>query len=128
MKKILLLDDNLDIVQIVEEVLSYEGFDVHATIKSTQFLQIAERYQPHLIILDYILADGNGGDLCRAIKAHSALRHIPVIIFSAYIHPTINLFDYDCDAVIAKPFDLELLLQTVQKLTGSPVSSNGELA
>lgn len=127
MKKILLLDDSLDIVQVVEEVLTYEGFGVHVTLKSTEFLQIAMRYRPDLVLLDYKLADGNGGDLCRTVKAHPELKHIPVVIFSAYVHPGVNLSDFGCDAVITKPFDLEFLLQTVQRLTGLNISTDGEM-
>lgn len=117
MKKILLLDDNLDILQIVEEVLTYEQFDVKATTRSSHLLQLAEQFRPDLIILDYRLADGNGGELCRAIKAHPALKYIPVVIFSAYLHAGLDFKEFGCDEIIAKPFDLDVLLQTVQRLT-----------
>lgn len=119
MKRILLLDDNLDIVQIVEEVLAYEQYEVKSVMKSIGFLPIIEHFRPDLIMLDYRLGDGNGGDVCRAIKENAAMRHIPVIIFTAYIQPNINLFDFGCDAVIAKPFDLDFLLQTINRLTHS---------
>lgn len=119
MKRILLLDDNLDIVQIVEEVLAYEQYEVKSVMKSIGFLPVAEHFQPDLIMLDYRLADGNGGEICRAIKANASMRHIPVIIFTAYMQPGINLFDFGCDAVIAKPFDLDFLLQTINKVTNS---------
>ncbi|SEN08283.1 Response regulator receiver domain-containing protein [Mucilaginibacter gossypiicola] len=116
MKKILLVDDNLDIVQIVEEVLAYEGFEVKAEMSGYGLIAIAEEYLPDLVILDYRLGDGNGGELCQQMKTCTALKHIPVIIFSAYIQPGSDLSDFGCDEVILKPFDLEVLAETVKRL------------
>ena len=116
MKKVLLVDDNPDIVEIVEEVLSYEGFEVKPLMSSNGLLETAEVYEPDLVLLDYRLGDGNGGELCRQLKAHPDLKHIPVIIFSAYLRPDADFSDFGCDNVIAKPFDLEVLVNTVQRL------------
>ncbi|MGF7040322.1 response regulator [Mucilaginibacter lappiensis] len=126
MKKILLLDDNLDIIQIVEEVLTYEQFHVQSTTKSAEFVSIAEKYRPDLFLLDFRLNDGNGGDLCRALKAHTSLKHIPVIIFSAYFSPNVDFSDFGCDEVISKPFDLDVLVQTVQRLIEQSMPANSE--
>lgn len=116
MKKILLLDDNLDIVQIVEEVLTYEGYEVKSTLQCAGFLNLLESYAADLVIVDYRLADGNGGELCREIKSHPTLNVIPVILFTAYMQPGLDLTSFGCDAVIEKPFDLQYLLATVQGL------------
>lgn len=118
MKKILLLDDNPDIIHIVEEVLTYERYEVKSAMLSVGFLPLVEHYRPDLIIMDYRLSDGNGGELCQSIKAHSQLKHIPIIIFSAYMEPGLNMRDFGCDDVIAKPFDLNVLIETVAKFTG----------
>ncbi|MBD1364517.1 response regulator [Mucilaginibacter sp. ZT4R22] len=122
MKKILLLDDNLDIVQIVEEVLAYDNYDVKSVVTSAGFLPLAEQFQPDLIILDYRLSDGNGGEICQTIKAHPQFLHIPVVIFSAYTQPGLDLKVYGCDAVISKPFDLEDLLEVVKRLLSMETS------
>jgi CheY-like chemotaxis protein len=68
---------------------------------------------PDLILLDYKLADTNGGDLCRQLKDTPEYRHIPVIIFSAYFSPADHNRPGDCDGILYKPFDLESLLTTV---------------
>lgn len=112
-KRILLLDDNLDIVHIVEEVLSYEQYQVKSSTKSAGFLDLVENYQPDLIILDYKLSDGNGGEICQTLKKEPRFQTIPVIIFTAYMEPGLDLTRYECDAVISKPFDLQNLLDTV---------------
>jgi DNA-binding response OmpR family regulator len=112
LKKILVLDDNMDILEVVHEVLTYEHFEVNSTSDSKNIVTIAENYYPDLIILDYKLMDDNGGEICRRIKSHKQLHKIPVIIFSAYTNKT-DFFSFGCDAVIAKPFDLTELIDTV---------------
>jgi len=117
LKRILVLDDNQDILEVVNEVLSYENFDVHTTCTSNNILQVAHDYHPDLVILDYLLNDGNGGEICKQFKADSRLSHIPVIIFSAYINRDVDYPSLGCEAVIAKPFDLNELVDKVNHLT-----------
>jgi CheY-like chemotaxis protein len=128
MKKILLLDDDLDIVQIVEEVLAYEQYKVKSSMQCTGFLSTAEHFQPDVILLDYRLADGSGGELCRTIKSHPTLHNIPVIIFSAYTQPGLDFNVYGCDAIIAKPFDLDNLVETINNLIMKKIKKNHTLS
>ncbi|GAB3925033.1 response regulator [Mucilaginibacter myungsuensis] len=117
MKKILVLDDNQDILEMVTEVLSYEQFDVRGIGKAADLLTEAVDFKPELFLMDLRLADGNGGELCNKLKAHPTLGQIPVIIFTAYQNPGQDLRTiYGCDAVINKPFDLTELVQTVERL------------
>jgi DNA-binding response OmpR family regulator len=118
-KRILVLDDNRDILDVVNEVLSYENFDVHTTSTSENILQVAHDFNPDLVILDYLLNDGNGGEICKQFKADAKLGHVPVIIFSAYINRNVDYPAFGCEAVIAKPFDLNELVDKVNSLTVS---------
>jgi len=120
MKKILLLDDNQDILEIVEEVLSYEKFDVLSARDDANIMTIAEEFKPDLILTDYRLGNANGGELCLQFKAHPELGKKPVVIFSAYVHKNTDFSKYGCDAVIEKPFDLENLTQTIGRLIDTP--------
>ena len=112
-KRILILDDNQDILEIVHETLEYEKFDVKSTGDGTEVMSMVASFSPNLIILDYRVAGINGGELCRQIKAHPDYGHIPVIIFSAYVNHQADLFAYGCDAIINKPFDLTELVEKV---------------
>jgi DNA-binding response OmpR family regulator len=114
-KRIMVLDDNMDILEAVHEVLTYEQFEVKSTSNSVGIVQLAEEYTPDLIILDYKLMDGNGGEICRALKSHKVLHKTPVIIFSAFVHKDVNFYSFGCDAVIAKPFDLSDFIATVNQ-------------
>jgi DNA-binding response OmpR family regulator len=114
-KRILILDDNQDILEIVHEVLLYEDFEVKAISETKNFLGIARAFNPDLFLLDYKLPDGNGADICRLFKAQPEFSKVPVIIFSAYTHPNINFYDSGCDDVIPKPFSLTELTDTIHR-------------
>lgn len=126
MKKILLLDDNQDILDVAKEILLYEDFEVRDTRLSASFILYAEAYKPDLLIVDYRLADGNGGDICRRLKSHPYLKHVPLIMWSAYTGPDLDLQQYGCDAILSKPFDIEEFLKVIDGLlsrdTKLPVS------
>lgn len=115
-KKILVLDDNEDILDVVHEALSYSQFEVKSVSDGASFMTILEEFRPDLVLLDFRISGHNGGEICRNIKTHPAFSDTPVIIFSAYVNRTEELTAYGCDAVINKPFDLVELLSKVNDL------------
>ena len=116
LKRILVLDDNKDILEVVHEALLYEHFEVMSIDQSENFNSLLEEFKPDLVILDYRLAGANGGDICSYVKTHPKFNNIPVIIFSAYINHDDEIFAYGCDAVINKPFNLADLLDKINDL------------
>lgn len=122
MKKILVLDDNLDILDIVTQVLNYESFDVITISESVNFIEVASNELPDLVLLDYRLGDGNGGELCKQIKSNPKLSHIPVILFTACVLKRMEIKEIGCDAVINKPFDLEDFVEKINDLLTPQVS------
>jgi CheY-like chemotaxis protein len=116
LKRVLVLDDNQDILEVVDEALSYEQFEVKSISESDKVMPLLEIFNPDLVILDYRVAGKNGGEICRQIKSHPEYNDIPVIIFSAYINHDEEIFAYGCDAVINKPFDLVELIKKVNDL------------
>lgn len=120
MKKILVIDDDADILDVVRETLLYERFEVQTVNNSKNVMAVADKFQPDLILLDYRLRDGDGGDICCALKKHKLFSHIPVVLFSAYVNAENELAAFGSDAVITKPFDLEDLIDTINRLTPAP--------
>ena len=116
LKKILVLDDNQDILDIVQETLAYEQFEVKGTGDGAEVIPLIGEFEPDLVILDYRVAGANGGEICRQIKSHPIYNNIPVIIFSAYINKESELFAYGCDSIITKPFDLNELVEKINAL------------
>lgn len=115
-KRILVLDDNQDILEIVHETLTYEQFEVISTADSLEVLPLIEKFAPNLVILDYRVAGTNGGEICKSIKLHPKFCDIPVIIFSAYLGNEDHQLTYGCDGIINKPFDLIELVEKVNNL------------
>jgi CheY-like chemotaxis protein len=115
MKRILVLDDDEDILFVVESILGDAGFHIRSTAYSEGLIELAEQFAPELILLDFMLADGNGGEICRSLKLHNSLGDVPVIMFSAYANPRLKFEDFGCDSFIAKPFDLGDLVTQVNK-------------
>lgn len=118
-KKILIIDDDSDILDVMQEALTYEGYEVNSLQNTSDIFTELNHYQPDLILLDYILQGINGGELCHLIKSNQQTSGIPVMMMSAYPRVLKSLGDYGCDAFMAKPFNLEELSGTVFKLTAN---------
>ncbi|MFD2144398.1 response regulator transcription factor [Mucilaginibacter antarcticus] len=118
MKKILLLDDDQEILLVVEALFIMERFEVQTTNTCTNFIPMAEEFRPDTIILDYRLSNGNGGEICRKLKAHPSFKNTPVIIFSAFAQPDFDFMQFGCDEFIAKPFDIDELVGATRRLLG----------
>ncbi|WP_345948029.1 response regulator [Mucilaginibacter sp. PAMB04274] len=106
MKRILVLDNDPAILDVMQEILSYEGFDVKTLEDTDNIFTCIDNYQPDLVLIDYILNGINGGELCAQIKKNPLTSGLPVIIMSAYSKVLLSLGNYGCDEFIAKPFDL----------------------
>lgn len=115
LKRILVLDDNQDILDVVEEALSYEKFQVLITSDSNNIIEIAKIFQPHLFILDDKLAGRRNDEISRQIKWHPVLGSVPVMLCSSHVHRD-DFSSMACDDIIAKPFGLDELVEKVHNL------------
>jgi DNA-binding response OmpR family regulator len=115
-KKILIVDDHAEILEVVSEVLQYQHFDVCTMADGSSLNEQLTRYAPDLVIMDYKLGNENGGELCLKIKTDEAFKQIPVILYSAYLPATADVYHYGCDDILAKPFDMEDLLVRINRL------------
>lgn len=113
-QRVLVLDDHEAILEVVTEALVYEQLEVLGIREGRKLLAAVSEFRPDLILLDYRLADANGGDLCRQLKSLEAYRHIPVVIFSAYFNPGEHL-PADCEGYLYKPFDMADLFKLVRQ-------------
>lgn len=118
-KKILVIDDDNDILEIMREALTFEGYEVNSLEKTDNIFPEIIQYQPDIVILDYLLNGVNGGELCHQIKINRHTTNIPVILMSAHPRVLQSLGDYGCDLFIPKPFDLANLISSIQQLTSS---------
>ena len=121
MTKLLLVEDDKEIIVNLTEFLSNEGFTVKNVTGQAAALDIIEKEKFDLVLLDVSLADGNGFAVCSAIKSDGAT---PVIFLTASSDEfsTVTGFDLGADDYIAKPFrprELISRIKNVLRLTGN---------
>jgi DNA-binding response OmpR family regulator len=117
MKKILVIDDDPDILEAIQVVLESGGYNSLTTAKGAEVYDHVKNYKPDLIILDVLLSGNDGRIICKRLKTDKSTKNIPVIMISA--HPTAKESSVDCgaDSFVAKPFSISELLSKVGKLT-----------
>lgn len=116
MQRILAVDDDKDILEILQYVLEDSGYEVE-TLSDGHFLfDRIKAHHPDLIILDIMLGNLDGRELCRDVKSKTETHDIPVILLSAS-HAVTDTFKQNGnpDDFIAKPFDINVLLNSVEK-------------
>ena len=113
MSKILVVDDDVDILSVVEMLLTMKGFEVEVTAHGDRVVSKAESFQPDLVLLDVLISGHDGRNICRQLKSDKRTSHIPVIMFSAHPAAATSITDYGADDFIAKPFDVSNLLKKV---------------
>lgn len=114
MSRILVIDDNIDILQIVKVILENYGYEVLVMPDAEEALSRTDLFDPHLILMDVFLASGiDGRDICRALKSNHKTKAIPVIMFSAQTKMEDILKSCRADDFIAKPFEVKDLLNKI---------------
>ena len=112
-KKILILDDNEDILEMMKVALEDEGHEVECMTNTDDIFKAIDHIKPDLLIVDYILSGINGGEFCHQVKTNSKTSHIPVIMVSGHQRVLESLGTYGADVFIAKPFSLEDIVTNV---------------
>src|ERR1700733_1398284 len=113
-KRVLILDDDLDILQICTIVLKKKGFDVLTLNHSNQVLEQVNAYHPDVILMDNWIPGPGGIEATRMLKTDTATHDIPVIFFSANSNVTQLARDAQADYFLQKPFDISELEAIVQ--------------
>ena len=112
-KKIIVIEDNHDILDMIAFILRDEGFDVLPSVNAAPLSDIATN-RPDLILLDDWLAEGYGHALCEQIKADSQTSHIPVILISSVRNLADIAKKCNANGYISKPFDIDHLISVVK--------------
>lgn len=115
-KHIQIVEDDGDIRFIVEYILEDANYIVETFENATTFNNRGRIEDVDLIILDVMLPDGNGIELCRNLKTSNKTDKIPVIIMSAHAGSQSVLEEACADDFINKPFDLDNFLIRVKKI------------
>jgi DNA-binding response OmpR family regulator len=113
-KKILVLDDDHDLLEMMEIVLSAEGYTVFTRNNGDDITTHIANFKPDLILMDVMLAGLDGRDLCRNIKADKLLTAPVILISGTHNLAQVMKMEGAPDDFIAKPFDIDDLLSKVK--------------
>jgi twitching motility two-component system response regulator PilH len=125
MRKILVIDDNVEILTEIKEILIEGGFSVAEAMTGKQAKAIIEAQDIDLVITDVVMPEMTGYEICRWIREESIKHDLPVIICSGK-NETIDRYwgmKQGADAYIAKPFELHTLLDTIKSLLPSKMAT-----
>jgi len=117
-KKILLVDDEKDLVDMVKMRLEASGYEIVPAYDGQEALDKARNINPDLIILDVMLPKMDGYKICRMLKFDEKYKKIPIIMFTARVQESDRLTGQQvgADAYITKPFEPQALLDKIQEL------------
>lgn len=114
MKKVFVVEDDADIREMIEYLLSDLEYDVLTFANAKSFTDRLSSQLPDLILLDIMLPDGNGAEICQKLKTEEPTSSVPVVLMSAHIDPKLQK-DSCADDFIPKPFDIEDLAGRIRK-------------
>ena len=118
-KKILVVDDEPDLIKVTVYRLKKMGYDVIIGTTGQEALDLIRSERPDLVLLDLRLPIIDGLEVCRKAKADEKLKHIPVILFTASTDAIKdNVKDVAADGYLIKPFSAEQLTAELKKFLG----------
>ena len=117
MPRILIVDDDKDLLAVVKSLLHKRGFDVFILSDCENISEEVRECGPQLILLDVFLAGVDGLEVCKRLKSAPYSRHIPIIIFSAYPRVAETaIYEFGANDFIAKPFEVNELVRKIHKV------------
>lgn len=115
-KKILIVDDEVDLVETVSFPLKEEGFTVLVSYDGEDALDKARKEKPDLILLDIMLPKLDGYKVCRLLKFDEQYKHIPILMLTARTQEKDKIIGMETGAneYITKPFEMDELIEKVK--------------
>jgi CheY-like chemotaxis protein len=120
-KKILVVDDEPDILEVATVRLKHLGYEIIPAVDAEEALTILQKDAPDLILLDLLLPKMQGDDLCKKLKSDDKYKKIPIVLFTAsVIRPNLpeKIKEIGADDCIMKPFEPEELIGKIKKFIG----------
>lgn len=122
MARILVIEDEKDLQQILEFNLRQAGHDVLGALRGTDGLRLAREQHPDLVLLDLMLPDLSGTEICKTLKGDPATAMIPIIILTAKGEEIDRVlgFELGADDYVVKPFSVRELILRVRAMLRRP--------
>ena len=122
MKKILIADDEPNIVAAIEFLLKQRGHEVHTAADGAAALTIVGEILPDLVLLDVMMPRASGYEVCQTIRRHPEWRHIKIIMLSAKGRESevVRGLTLGADLYVTKPFSTRDLMAKIEGLLAPP--------
>ncbi|MFA6135306.1 MAG: response regulator [Phycisphaerae bacterium] len=120
--KVLVVDDDPEIVELFVDALSADGrFEVATAQSGYDAGVMTQQFRPDIVILDYMLPDINGNVVCKTIRENPELCHIKILVISGMVNPAEvdRLMQAGADDFIKKPFNIEKVVERIVELVKS---------
>ena len=114
-KKILVVDDDLDILSFIQAMLEDAGYSVATMDRGESLENLSNNDTPQMIVLDMLLSGSDGRKLISQLKNQDGTKHIPVILLLAHPSAEKEARAYGADDFMAKPFEMDDFLATVAR-------------
>ena len=117
MKKILIVDDSIGMVRMIQSVLEKEGYSAIGLSDPSQIERTIDSESPNLILLDVVIPERNGFQVCRSLKNSQAYKSIPIIVVSGKSTPSDRYWaeQQGANGYVVKPFAPVDLLREVRR-------------
>jgi DNA-binding response OmpR family regulator len=124
--KILVIDDDTAVTDLLSVLLRSQGFDVTATNSSSDGLSYISEHEPDLIILDLMMPEIDGWEVCRSVRAYS---QVPIIVLSALNDPSMvaSVLDAGADDYLTKPTPSRVLVAHINRLIKRNETTKSEI-
>lgn len=121
MGKILVVDDDQGTTKLLEIILSREGYDVVSVNNSGDTLDTALMYDPNLILLDLVMPNGDGFEVCRNVREKSQFAHTPIVFFTSVgdVEKKVAALGMGASDYIVKPVHPQELKVRIRALIGN---------
>lgn len=125
--KILVIDDDSAVTDLLSVLLRSQGFDVTATNSSSDGLGLVRDNEPDLIILDLMMPEIDGWEVCRSVRTYS---QVPIIVLSALNDPSMvaSVLDAGADDYLTKPTPSRVLVAHINRLLKRNETSKHEIS
>jgi DNA-binding response OmpR family regulator len=111
-KRVMIADDDPGILDAVEAMLEFGGYQVSSTPNGATLLEIHDNF-PDLLLLDIWMPGTDGREVCKQLKAQESSKKMPIIMISASTELERSAKEAGADDFLEKPFDMEELLQKI---------------
>ena len=122
-KRVLVIDDDSGIGEMLKTLLEFYGFEVDVTEKPDEAEKLISEKNTDVVLLDMLISGVNGTDVCRRLRKNETTADIPILMMSALHDAGKKCKEAGADEFVAKPFEMEELIKTINGVLNSKSSN-----